>query len=145
MSRPVEYENLIRTRALEEVPPTLGAIDGFLQQAEQYKDAAKATSPTMRLPKFTMAYEGYFQLVQAVLEFYTVRTKESGRNLAILRVSSSLGLSTAEFEFIGKAHSRRNGTSYSSPFPPVTKAEADAMLEILEKYLPIARALTSAT
>ncbi|WP_322035410.1 hypothetical protein [Burkholderia cenocepacia] len=89
-----------------------------------------------------MAYEGYFQLVQAVLEFYEVRTKDAGRNLAIQRVSTSLGVSPPEFAFITKAHERRNGTSYVSPFPPVSKAEAATMLGILEKYLPIARALT---
>ena len=89
-----------------------------------------------------MAYEGYFQLVHAVLECYEVRTKEAGRNLAIQRVSSSLGVSTQEFAFITKAHERRNGTSYVSPFPPVSKAEAATMLSILTKYLPVARVLT---
>ncbi|MGR8025411.1 hypothetical protein ACU7M0_38935, partial [Burkholderia cenocepacia] len=43
---------------------------------------------------------------------------------------------------IPQAHGVRTGTSYVSPFPPVSKAEAAAMLGILEKYLPIARALT---
>jgi hypothetical protein len=81
-------------------------------------------------------------VVQAVLEFYEVRTKDAGRNLAIQRVSSSLGVSPQEFAFITKAHERRNGTSYLSPFPPVSKAEAAAMLAILTKLLPVARTLT---
>lgn len=81
-------------------------------------------------------------MVQAVLEFYEVRTKDAGRNLAIQRVSSSLGVSPQEFAFITKAHERRNGTSYLSPFPPVSKAEAAAMLAILTKLLPVARTLT---
>ncbi|WP_230965917.1 MULTISPECIES: hypothetical protein [Burkholderia] len=91
---------------------------------------------------FTLAYEGYFQVVQAILEFYEVRTKDAGRNLAIQRVSTSLGVSPQEFAFITKAHERRNGTSYVSPFPTVSKAEAATMLGILTKYLPVARALT---
>ncbi|MCA3781480.1 MAG: hypothetical protein IOC39_20815 [Burkholderia sp.] len=41
-----------------------------------------------------------------------------------------------------EAHERRNGTSYVSPFPPVSKAEAATMLGILAKYLPVARMLT---
>ena len=81
-------------------------------------------------------------MVQAVLEFYEVRTKDAGRNLAIQRVSSSLGVSPQEFAFITKAHERRNGTSYLSPFPPVSKAEAATMLVILAKYLPVAHTLT---
>lgn len=91
---------------------------------------------------FTLAYEGYFQVVQAVLEFYEVRTKEAGRNLAIQRVSSSLGMESVEFAFVTRAHERRNGTSYTSPFPPVSKAEAATMLNILIKYLPVAHRLT---
>ncbi|CDN59224.1 hypothetical protein QZN01_10225 [Burkholderia cenocepacia] len=142
MPRPTEYENLVKTRAFEAVAPTPGAIAGFLRNAEDYKATADELDPTRHLQVFTLAYEGYFQLVQAVLEFYEVRTKDAGRNLAIQRVSTSLGASPPEFAFITKAHERRNGTSYVSPFPPVSKAEAATMLGILEKYLPIARALT---
>jgi hypothetical protein len=89
-----------------------------------------------------MAYEGYYAIVQAVLEFYEVRTKDAGRNLAIQRVSQDLRLSTGEFASITKAHARRNNTSYISPFPPVSRAEAAAMVTILDKYLPAAYALT---
>ncbi|WP_321858936.1 hypothetical protein [Burkholderia cenocepacia] len=71
-----------------------------------------------------------------------LRIKRKILNLAIQRVSTSLGVSAAEFAFITKAHERRNGTSYVSPFPPVSKAEAATMLGILAKYLPVARALT---
>lgn len=115
MSRPNEYDNLIRSKAFESVAPTTGAVT---------------------------AYEGYFQVVQAVLEFYEVRTKDAGRNLAIQRVSSDLKVDAKEFAFITRAHERRNGTSYSSPFPPVSKAEARTMVAILEKYLPQAKNLT---
>ena len=91
---------------------------------------------------FTNAYEGYHQLVQAVLEFYEVRTKESGRALAIQRVSADLKLSAAEMQAVIRAHERRNDTSYRSPFPPLSKADAMTMVAILEKYLPAARGLT---
>ena len=65
-----------------------------------------------------------------------MRTKDAGRNLAIQRVSQDLRLSTGEFAAVTRAHERRNNTSYVSPFPPVSKAEAAAMVGILEKYLP---------
>lgn len=142
MSRPAEYENLIQTKAFEVVAPTPGAIAGFLRNAADYQAAAEGLDAGRYMQIFTLAYEGYFQVVQAILEFYEVRTKEAGRNLAIQRVSTSLGVSSQEFVFITKAHERRNGTSYISPFPPVSKAEAAVMLSILAKYLPVARALT---
>ena len=142
MPRPTEYENLIAAKAFEAVPSTPGAIAGFLRNAADYKATATGVSPNLHLQIFTLAYEGFFQVVQAVLEFYEVRTKDAGRNAAIQRVSSSLAVSTAEFQFITKAHARRNGTSYVSPFPPVSKAEADTMLSILTKYLPVAHTLT---
>ena len=142
MPRQAEYENLIKTKAFEAVAPTPGAILGFLRNAADYKVTAEQIDPTRHLQVFTLAYEGYFQVVQAVLEFYEVRTKDAGRNLAIQRVSSSLGVSPQEFAFITKAHERRNGTFYLSPFPPVSKAEAATMLAILAKYLPVAHTLT---
>jgi hypothetical protein len=142
MSRPTEYDNLIKTKALEAVASTPGAIAGFLRNAADYRVTAEGLDPERHMQVFTLAYEGYFQVVQAILEFYQVRTKEAGRNLAIQRVSTSLGVSPQEFAFITKAHERRNGTCYVSPFPPVSKAEAVTMLAILTKYLPVAHTLT---
>jgi len=98
-----------------------------------------ATEP---MQVFTNAYEGYHQVVQAVLEFHEVRTKEAGRALAIQRVSADLWLSGPEMAAVIRAHERRNDTSYRSPFPPLSKADAATMVAILEKYLPAARALT---
>lgn len=142
MPRPPEYENLIKTKAFEAVRPTQGAVPGYLRNAGDYLDVAKGLDPAKTLQVFTMAYEGYFAIVQAVLEFREVRTKDAGRNLAIQRVSQDLKLSPGEFAAVTRAHERRNNTSYISPFPPVSKAEAAAMIAILEKYLPVARALT---
>ena len=142
MTRPSEYESLIKLNSFEAVKPTPGAVEGFLKNAAGYLATAKALDQSMHMQLFTMAYEGYFQVVSAILAHYEVRTKDAGRNLAIQRVSQDLKVSTQEFAFITKAHQRRNGTSYESPFPPVSKAEASAMLDILEKYLPIDIALT---
>ena len=142
MPRPPEYENLIKTRAFEAVQPTAGAVAGYLKNAQDYLEAARSLDAGRTLQVFTVAYEGYFAIVQAVLEFHEVRTNDAGRNLAIQRVSQDLQLSPGEFAAVSKAHERRNNTSYVSPFPPVSKAEAAAMVAILAKYLPVARALT---
>lgn len=147
MPRPPEYDNLIKTRALEPVQPTPGAVAGFLKTAEGFLALARtllvgvpvATEP---MQIFTNAYEGYHQVVQAVLEYHEVRTKDAGRALAIQRVSADLKLSPPEMAAIIRAHERRNDTAYRSPFPPLSKADASTMVAILEKYLPMARALT---
>lgn len=142
MPRPIEYENLIKTKAFEEVISTPGAIEGFLRNARDYLETSQLISTAKTLQIFTMGYEGYFQIVQAVLEYHQVRTKDAGRNLAIQRVSSDLKLTSAEMTFVIRAHERRNATAYRSPFPPVSKADAQAMVNILRKYLPIAHELT---
>jgi hypothetical protein len=142
MTRPPEYENLIRMKAFEAVAPTPGAVAGFLRNAQDYLETAQAMDPARALQVFTLAYEGYFQVVQAVLEFFQVRTKDAGRNLAIQRVSADLHFEPKEIEFVIKAHARRNGTSYTSPFPPVSKAEATTLVNLLAKYLPRAHSLT---
>ena len=89
MTLPIEYQNLIARRALEVVEPTAGAVPAFLLQAENYLASAKQIDPKLAMQIFTNAYEGYFQLVDAFLEHYKVRTKEAGRNLVIQRVSGT--------------------------------------------------------
>ncbi len=138
MTLPIEYRNLIARRALEVVEPTPGAVQAFLFQAENYLASAKQIDPKLAMQVFTNAYEGYFQLVDAFLEHYQVRTKEAGRNLVIQRVSADLKLGPEEMRLVIRAHDRRNGTSYHSPFPPISRAEAIGLLGILEKYIPIA-------
>ena len=44
--------------------------------------------------------------------------------MAIQRVSADLKLSNPEMAAIIRAHDRRNDTSYRSPFPPLSKADA---------------------
>jgi hypothetical protein len=49
MPRPPEYENLIKTKAFEAVQPTQGAVPGYLKNAGDYLDAAKALDPAKTL------------------------------------------------------------------------------------------------
>lgn len=142
MQRPIEYQNLIKTGALEEVAQTPGALALYLTNAQNYLTSANQIDAKLSMQRFTSAYEGYFQLVQAVQEFYGVRAKAAGRNLVIQRVGSDLQMTPSEMALIIKAHARRNETTYQSPFPPVSKAEAQALVGILEKYIPEAYKLT---
>lgn len=138
MTLPIGYQNLIKSRALEAVQATPAAVPAFLQQAENYLASAKQVDPKLAMQVFTNAYERYFQLVDAFLEHSKVRTKEAGRNLVIQRVSADLKLEPQEMRVIIRAHDRRNNTSYHSPFPPISRAEAMGLLAILEKYIPVA-------
>ena len=72
---------------------TPGAVAGFLKNAESFFALSKsllAGAPLATEPMqiFTNAYEGYHQVVQAVLEFYEVRTKEAARAMAIQRAAA---------------------------------------------------------
>lgn len=114
-------------------------MQAYLRNAQSYLDAARRLDPAeAAMPIFSSAYEGFFQLVQAMFELHEVRTKDAGRSLAIQCVCRDLGMSPAEQALMGQAHARRNGTSYRSPFPPVSRAEAQTLLGILHKYLPVA-------
>lgn len=115
MARPAEYQNLIKTRAFEAVQATPGAVAGYLRNAGDYLDAAKSLNPEKTLQVFTMAYEGYYAIVQALLEFHEVRTREAGRNLAILRVSQDLKLSSAEREPFSRAPLPVPATPHPAP------------------------------
>lgn len=144
MPRPPEYDNLIKINAFAEQAATPGALEAYLRNARSYLAAARLPDPMVAaMPVFSSAYEGFFQLVQAVFEFYEVRTKDSGRQLAIQRVCQDLGMSAAEQALVSKAHARRNDTSYRSPFPPVSSAEAQSLVAILDKVIPAAYALVN--
>ncbi|MFP6561359.1 hypothetical protein WJ542_24090 [Paraburkholderia sp. B3] len=144
MNRPPEYENLIKRNVFVAQPAMPGAVQPNLGNAAEFLEAAQQLVDTREiyLPAFFAAYEGLFQMVQAILEFYEVRIKDAGRNAAIQRVCADLKMSNAEFALVSKAHGRRNNTSCISPFPPISRAEAQALIAILRQYLPVATALT---
>jgi hypothetical protein len=84
MPRPPEYENRIKTKAFEPVARTKGAVEGFLNDAAYGLEVASSIDVKRPKQRFILAYEGFYALVQAVLELHEVRTKEAGRNLARL-------------------------------------------------------------
>jgi hypothetical protein len=147
--RPPEYAQLLKINLLEGVQPTRGAVAGFIKNASSYLAVAQAleaggVAAAEPLHIFTNAYEGFHQLVQAVLEHFEVRTKDAGRNLAILRVSADLKFTPDEVATVSRAHTQRNHSSYRSPFPPISRQDAKNMLDILIKSIPLVQALTKA-
>jgi integrase len=146
-NRPTEYANLIKTRSFEEVKPTTGGVAGFLKNAEDYLGLARHLigGGAEPLLAFTNAYEGFHAVVQAVLEYYEVRTKDSGRNLAILRVCADPGLTSGETEAARSAHEVRNRSTYRTPYPPVSRMQAQGIVDILEKSLPLVRKLVASS
>lgn len=144
MTRPPEYENLIKTGSFKAQPGTAKNVTQYLEVASAFvEDAYKVSHPATQ---YSLAYEGFFQMVQAILEFYDVRTtdQKGHRITAIQRVCADLKMSSGEQALVSSAHMRRNDSIYRSPFPPVSKKEAEAMLTIASAALIKAKALAGA-
>lgn len=143
MTRPVEYENLIQTEYFKDQPGDKKNVQQYLAVASDFvEDAENASHFSTR---YTMAYEGFFQVVQSILEFFNVRTtdKKGHRVIAIQRVCADLKMSPGEQALVTQAHTRRNDSIYRSPFPPVSDKEATAMLKIAKDALSKAKTLVS--
>lgn len=142
MPRPPEYDNLIKSGYFHPVQSTPDYIRQYLQVASGY--VADAKSVPHPASKFMLAYEGFYQVVQAVLDFHGVRAADrpGHRIVAIQRVCADLKLSPGQIKLITDAHGRRNETVYKAPLPPISQADADAMVRVLEMALPPVYALT---
>ena len=141
MTRPVEYENLLKVGSFKEAAASQDSIAQFMRTAQDMRLGAQSPMPDSA--RFFLAYEGMFSVVMAVLEFYEVRPGDSGghRVTAIKRVAADLKLDAAKQSVLGRLHDVRNRVTYRQPLPPITKADADALLRILEEMLPAAREL----
>lgn len=100
----IEYENFVKMRVFEVVVLMFGVIVGFLCNVEDYKVIVDELDFIWYLQVFILVYEGYFQFVQVVFEFYEVRIKDVGCNLVIQCVFILLGVSFLEFVFIMKVY-----------------------------------------
>ncbi|MBW4047710.1 MAG: hypothetical protein HIU89_07200 [Proteobacteria bacterium] len=141
MARPVEYDNLVRTGSLKDAVSTQDSIAQFIRAAEQMLAAAQSGLP--EAPRFTLSYEGMFDVVMAVLEHHETRPGDSGshRATAIQRVAVDLQLEPSRISVLMRLHDTRNRVTYRSPIPPVTMADADAMLSILQSMLSATKEL----
>lgn len=141
MARPAEYDNLIQKGTFKPAAIDQNSIAQFMRSAEEMLVTSKAT--TSAAPRFTLAYEGMFNVVMAVLEFHGVRPGDSPghRVTAIQRVAADLGFDWKKQSVLARLHDGRNRLTYRQSIPPVTKADADAMHSILDEILTAAKAL----
>lgn len=141
MQRPVEYDGLIRSGYFHEVNSTEGYKEQYLKVAQGYLADAEVASTTAS--QYLLAYEGFYQVVQSVLEHYSVRAsdRQGHRTVAIQRVSADLKMSPGEIKLITDCHARRNESTYRAPLPPISEQEAKAMLQISKKAYEQAKSL----
>ncbi len=141
MPRPPEYDALLKIGSFKEAVPSEGSLAQFLRTADEM--ASAAASPMPNSARFLLAYEGMFSVVMAVLEFHGVRPGDAGghRATAIQRVAADLNLDAAKQSVVARLHDVRNRVTYRAPLPPITKADADALLAILQEMLAAARAV----
>jgi len=139
--RPATYDALLRIGSFKEAVSNPDSIAQFLRTAGDMVAAISAAQPESA--RFLLAYEGMFNVVMAVLEFYEVRPGDSGghRVTAIRRVADDLRLDAAKQSALGRLHDIRNRVTYRAPIPPISKSDAEAMQTILEQMLPAAKAL----
>lgn len=139
MHRPSEYENLISKQFFRVEPALQGAAQTLLRNAEEHLTAVKILNSTGLLtPAFLTAYDGFVQVVQAVLEYREVRVAEEFQLTATQVVCKDLGMNVAEQCFVNVIHGRRVETLYCSPYPPVPLEDTQKLVRLLEKYIPVA-------
>jgi hypothetical protein len=143
MTRPPEYDNLLRVGHLKKAVSSRESIGQFVRTAEEMKTGAELPMPNSA--RFFLAYEGMFSMVMAVLEHFEVRPGDGGghRATAIGRVAADLTLSPAKQSTLTRLHDIRNRVTYRAPLPPISKADADAMQTILNDMLDAAKTLLS--
>ncbi len=135
MVRPIEYDNLVKAGSFKDVPSNPEFVNQYLVGAHALLlDASRDIGPPSR---YILAYDAFFGVVQAVLDFHGVRTTDNRghRTIAIQRVAADLKLTPGELKMVTDAHNRRNQITYTSPIPPILKAEADALLKIANTFL----------
>jgi hypothetical protein len=141
VARPTEYDNLLKIGQLKEAESSQDSINQFVQIAQDMLVDARTNTRTST--KFYLAYEGMFNIVMAVLEFYGTRPGDGAghRATTIARVAVDLGLSDEKQSALRRLHELRNRVTYRKPIPPATNADASAMESLLAVMLPASLAL----
>jgi len=144
MERPIEYDNLVTKGSFKDAVRDPASIKQFMASAEDFAASIKPELPPT--PRFTLAYEGMFLVVMAVMEHYGTRPGEGSghRSTAIGRVAGDLKLDSAMLSTLLRSHDNRNRITYKSSIPPVTKSQADAMVKIFDTMLTRAKTLLAA-
>lgn len=144
MERPIEYDNLVKNGTFKDAVKDPASIKQFMTSAGEFAASIKDELPPA--PRFSLAYEGMFLIVMAVMEHYGARPGDGSghRATAIGRVAADLELDSTMLSTLLRSHDNRNRITYKSSIPPVTKAQADAMVKILDTMLAKAMTLLAA-
>lgn len=144
MTRPVAYDNLIAKGSLKPAIGNAQSIQQYLRIANDMLSAAMS-APISPHAQYILAYEGIFSVVMAVLEQYETRPGDGDghRIIAIQRVAADLNVNPDEFSAITRIHAERNRAVYRASIPPISKAQAEAAIHILEHMCAMAGKLLS--
>lgn len=132
-SRPPEYDNLVALGILKVAASNPDSIAQYVRTAtELLADAKKSTNSAHG--RYLMAYEGLFSLAMAVLEFHGTRPGdgEGHRISALQRFAADMGFTPGQVKTLTDAHNLRNARTYRSPIPPITHAQVEGVVTLLE-------------
>lgn len=136
-TRSTEYANLVTRGILKAAAKSADSIDQYVKTASDLLADARRPSNSPH-GRYLMAYEGLFSLAMAVLEYHGTRPGdgEGHRISALQRFAADLGLTPGQVKTLTDAHTLRNARTYRSPIPPITGAQAQGVVSLLEAALP---------
>ncbi len=136
--------NLVKIGSLKPADRDDASIAQYLANAEALlQDAGSAGSP---LARFLLAYEGIHCVALAFLEHLGVRPGNGeGHRMNALQIAvQEMGIENTHpgaLRTVIDLHRMRNDKIYRRPYPPVSKAAADATVRLLSTALPEVRRL----
>jgi len=104
-----EFENLVRTGKLKREPPAAGELEG-LQHSGEARLADATKSDLSIESRFDLAYNAAHVLALAALRRLGYRSEN--RYLVFQTLPHTLGLPSAVWRVLAKAHERRNLAEY---------------------------------
>jgi hypothetical protein len=134
--------NLVKIGCLKPADRDDASIAQYLANAGALlQDAGSAGSP---LGRFLLAYEGIHCVALAFLEHLGVRPGDGeGHRMNALQIAvQEMGIENTHpgaLRTVIDLHRMRNDKIYRRPYPPVSKAAADATVRLLSAVLPEAR------
>ena len=130
------YNNLINIGTFVIIEQNIDFVHQYLQVSSEHFSNSKVAKGSSS--KFLLAYESFYQIIQAILNFRGVRTsdKPGHRITAIQTVCNDLNLTAGQIKMVTDAHNRRNEATYRTPVPPISNTEANSMINLVESLIP---------
>lgn len=140
--RPIELDNLAKKGYFKEAIRDQAELDQMFKVAQdQLKDSRNASINAHS--RYMMAYEGLHSLAMMCLLHYELRPSDQAghRTLALQKFCEILNLGGGMMKIVTDTHTRRNEATYRSAIPPLTHKDAEMVIKVLEKSLPLAESL----